>query len=93
MSLDVTKLNQAMEWLRGQMSVYEYADLLLFHVESLLAENERLKDICIEVGCGDPKMEDERLSYVAVQIDRATWEDCRAFARAAIGETKEVGDE
>lgn len=43
--------------------------------EKLKAENERLRELLREVSCSGVEHDDERIGYITVQIDRATWKE------------------
>ena len=47
---------------------------------ALRAENERLRRLLSEVAEGGVEFADERVRYVAVQIDRETWAEVLALA-------------
>ena len=48
---------------------------------ALRAENERLRRLLSEVAEGGVEFADERVRYVAVQIDRETWAEVLALAK------------
>jgi hypothetical protein len=55
---------------------------LVGQVSDLEAENKRLREIVADVGESGVEFQDERVSYVTVQIDGETWEACKkAVAR------------
>jgi len=43
------------------------------------AENERLRELLAEVAASGVEMDDPRIGYVVVQIDRKTWQDLSAL--------------
>jgi len=51
------------------------------HDAALRAENERLRRLLSEVAEGGVEFADERVRYVAVQIDRETWAEVLALAK------------
>ena len=63
-------------------------DALRLHA-ALRAENERLRRLLSEVAEGGVEFADERVRYVAVQIDAETWAEVQAVRAAAEKEKKE----
>lgn len=50
-------------------------------IAALRSENERLRRLLSEVAEGGVEFADERVRYVAVQIDRETWAEVLALAK------------
>lgn len=59
----------------------DFVSLWREDVRSALAELRALRAIAREIGSNTPTLDDERLPYVEVQIDRGSWEEVRSYAK------------